>query len=171
MFSMLSIIHYFSFMKAASSKELKTELDSLPPQELVPLILRLSRFKKENKELLTYLLFEATDEQSYIAAVKTEIDLQLLNLNISSYFLAKKTIRKIIRTAGKFIKYSGAKQTEIEVLMHVCDQVKQSGLNLTKSTALTNIYAAQLKKIKTALATLHEDLQYDYVKELDRLGL
>ena len=55
--------------------------------------------------------------------------------------------------------------------MHVCDQVKQSGLNLTKSTALTNIYAAQLKKIKTALATLHEDLQYDYVKELDRLGL
>ena len=90
MFSMLSIIHYFSFMKAASSKELKTELDSLPPQELVPLILRLSRFKKENKELLTYLLFEAMDEQSYIAAVKTEIDLQLLNLNISSYFLAKK---------------------------------------------------------------------------------
>ncbi|MEP6713327.1 MAG: hypothetical protein ABJA37_12955 [Ferruginibacter sp.] len=158
-------------MKAASLKEIKTELENLPPQELMALLQRLSRFKKENKELLTYLLFEATDEQGYVTAVKTEIDMQFLNLNAKNFFLAKKTIRKIIRTANKFIKYSGAKQTEIEILMHVCDQLKQTGLNMHKSPALTNIYSAQLKKINAALSTLHEDLQYDYVKEVERLQL
>ncbi len=158
-------------MKAASLKELKSELENLPPQELTALLLRLSRYKKENKELLTYLIFEATDEQAYISAVKTEIDLQLLNLNTKNFFLAKKTIRKIIRTANKFIKYSGATQTQIEILMHVCDQLKQTGLNMSKSPALANIYTSQLKKINAALGTLHEDLQYDYIKELARLGV
>ena len=158
-------------MKGASLKEIKTELEIIPPQELVMILLRLGRYKKENKELLTYLLFEAINEQSYISAVKTEIDMQLLNLNTSNFFLAKKTIRKIIRTAKKFIKYSGSKQTEIEILMHACNEIKHAGINIHKSPALTNIYTSQLKKINAALATLHEDLQYDYIKEVTELEL
>ncbi len=158
-------------MKAASLKEIKTELEILPQQELVMILLRLGRFKKENKELLTYLLFEAINEQSYISAVKTEIDLQLLNLNTSNFFLAKKTIRKIIRTANKFIKYSGSKQTEIEILMHTCNEIKHAGIKIQKSPALKNIYASQLKKINAALNTLHEDLQYDYIREVKGLEL
>jgi len=34
------------------------------------------------------------------------------------------------------------------------------------STALMNIYERQLLKINKALATLHEDLQHDYLEEL-----
>ncbi|MEO7044550.1 MAG: hypothetical protein ABI091_04535, partial [Ferruginibacter sp.] len=123
------------------------------------------------KELLTYLLFEATDEQGYINAVKTEIDMQLLNLNSSNFFLAKKTIRKVVRTANKFIRYSGNEQTQIEILMHVCDQLKQTGLNFNKSVALANIYAGLVKKINAAIDTLHEDLQYDYLKQVKELEL
>ena len=51
-------------MKAASISEIKTELKGLPPAQLTELCLRLARFKKENKELLTYLLFEANDGRS-----------------------------------------------------------------------------------------------------------
>ena len=43
-------------MKAVSVKELSQELLNRSPKELRDLCLRLSRFKKENKELLTYLL-------------------------------------------------------------------------------------------------------------------
>ena len=42
-------------MKAATVKEIKTELENLSPAALLPLTLRLAKFKKENKELLTYL--------------------------------------------------------------------------------------------------------------------
>ena len=61
-------------MKAATAQEIKQELASLKPSQLVEICQRLARFKKENKELLTYLLFEAHDEESYIREVKKEID-------------------------------------------------------------------------------------------------
>ena len=57
-------------MKAVTVKELKTELIDRSHSELMELCLRLSRFKKENKELLTYLLFESSNEHGYINSVK-----------------------------------------------------------------------------------------------------
>jgi len=63
-------------MKAVTVTELKQELNNRSPKELLDLCLRLSKFKKENKELLTYLLFESSEEASYIESVKREIDQQ-----------------------------------------------------------------------------------------------
>ena len=61
-------------MKAASLHELKQELTHLPNKQLVELSLRLCRYKKENKELLTYLIFEAGDERAFIQNVKADMD-------------------------------------------------------------------------------------------------
>jgi len=58
-------------MKAVTIKELKDELANLSPKEIRELCLRLARFKKENKELLTYLLFESGDESVYVGSIKT----------------------------------------------------------------------------------------------------
>ena len=60
-------------MKPATVKQLKDELKSRDNQQLVELCLSLTKFKKENKELLTYLLFEAEDERGYIESIKEEI--------------------------------------------------------------------------------------------------
>ena len=60
-------------MKAATVKQIKEELNERSPKELVDLCLRLSKFKKENKELLTYLLYEASDEDNFIRELKIEI--------------------------------------------------------------------------------------------------
>ena len=62
-------------MKAATVKELKEELSKCSQKELIAICLRLSKFKKENKELLTYLLYESKDETIYIENVKNEIDI------------------------------------------------------------------------------------------------
>jgi len=53
-------------MKSATVKQIKDELKDLSKEDLISTILRLSKFKKENKELLTYLLFESHNEGDYV---------------------------------------------------------------------------------------------------------
>jgi hypothetical protein len=156
-------------MKAASISEIKTALKQAGPDEVINFCLRLARFKKENKELLSFLLFEQDHLQGYIAGVKEEMDFEFAGMNKSNLYFAKKTIRKILRIANKHIRYTGSAEAEIELLLHFCTSVKALNLAIQKSTALVNLYNAQLKKIRAALATLHEDLQHDYVKQLKRL--
>jgi hypothetical protein len=156
-------------MKAASSKEIKTALIEQSPTQLIDLCLRLARFKKENKELLTYLLFEEQDEDAYIHSAKKVIDEGFETLNIQSVYIAKKNLRKIIRITNKFIKYSGIDTTEITLLIYVCRCIQESGLKLNNSVALKNIYLSLIKKIKTRISGMHEDLQYDFNKEIEDL--
>ena len=72
-------------MKAASLKEIKTELNHRSTQELLELCLRLSKFKKENKELLTYLLFESADEEAFIHSIKNKVDSDFKTINTKSF--------------------------------------------------------------------------------------
>jgi hypothetical protein len=158
-------------MKAASLHELKQELAHLPPKELVELCLRLGRFKKENKELLTYLLFEASDERAFITSVKSFIDIEFGAIPLdNNLYLIKKSLRKILRTLSKYIRFTGSKTVEVELLIHYCALIHQSTIPIHKSTALTNLYDMQLKKIRKALSTLHEDLQYDYNRAMEELA-
>ncbi len=156
-------------MKAASLSELKKELIRLPPAQVLDYCMHLAKYKKENKELLTYLLFEADDEHSYIRNVKEQMDEMFDEVNHSNLYFAKKNIRKILRTANKYIKFSGSKQTEVELLIYFCKKLKGSGIKINSSTALSNIYDRQIQKANTSLAKMHEDLQYDYLEELKSL--
>jgi len=156
-------------MKSATVFEIKDELQQLPPGKLVDLCLRLVKFKKENKELLTYLLFEAHDLDTYIGMVKTETTDEFSGINSSNLYFAKKSIRKILRNINKYIRYTGSKQAEIELLLFYCKTLNESGIPFKRSPALVNLYEGQLKKIKKAIETLHEDLQYDYNRELENL--
>ena len=157
-------------MKTATLKQLKTELSYKDSDTLSELIIRLIKYKKENKELLTYLLFESDDENSYIQQVKSLIDNDFDKLNTISFYLAKKTIRKALRTANKFIKYSGNKQTEIEILIYFLEKLKESDLEIRNSKVIENMYVRQLEKINKTLLKLHEDLQYDYKYEIEELN-
>ncbi|MEQ6119879.1 hypothetical protein [Reichenbachiella sp. MALMAid0571] len=138
---------------------------------MLELCLRIGKYKKDNKELLTYLLFEAHDEQGYIESVKRDMDEQVESINTRNTCLAKKTLRKVLRSANKFIRYLGNKQTTVGVLMYFCTVLKDSGIPLYQSRVLTNMFDMQIKNIKHALATLHEDLQYDYQLELENLEM
>nr|NQU89429.1 hypothetical protein [Bacteroidota bacterium] len=153
-------------MKAAYISHLKREMKNRSSNELLEICLRLARFKKENKELLTYLLFEIQDEQAYIESVKLDIDEQFSEINKNNLYFAKKSIRKIVRNTNKFIRYSGNKQTEVELLIYFCKKMKDSGFLSAGSIAINNLYTRQIQKIQKTIKSLHEDLQYDYGKEL-----
>jgi len=157
-------------MKAATINELKQELLTATPARLTELCIRLARFKKENKELLTYLLFEAHDTTAYIDGVKVQMDSQFESINKSSVYFIKKTLRKILRITNKFIRYSSSALVETELLLYFCSSVRALGSSIAGSTVIANLYQTQLKKINKAIASMHEDLQYDYLKELKQMS-
>jgi hypothetical protein len=154
-------------MKAASISEIRAELKELPAARLSEICLRLARYKKENKELLTFLLFEANDLPGYIKSVKEEVDREFASINKTHGYYAKKTLRKILRITNKYIRYSGSPIVETELLIHFCLQLDNSGINVKKTPVLNKLYENVLKKIREAIASLHEDLQYDYLKQLE----
>jgi vacuolar-type H+-ATPase catalytic subunit A/Vma1 len=156
-------------MKTASLKEIRDELSHLSHANLIETVLRLAKYKKENKELLAYLLFDSMDENNYITEVKSLMNEEFLRLNITNYYLAKKTIRKVLRTTNKYIKYSGNKQTEVELLIHFCFKIKQSKILINGNLALKNLHQRQIDKIKIIISKLHEDLQHDYLIEIEEL--
>lgn len=153
-------------MKTATISELKHELATLTPKQVLEICMRLAKYKKENKELITYLLFEAGDEATFIHHLKDDVEAQFREMNDSNLYLAKKSIRKILRSVNKFIRYSGLKPTEAELRIHFCRTLATSGIPFRKSQVLCNLYNNQLKKIETVIASMHEDLQYDYRKEI-----
>ena len=156
-------------MKAASIQEIKQELRSLSPSELIEICLRLGRFKKDNKELLTYLLFEASDETIYIDNAKKAIDEEFVELPKPNLYLTKKSLRKVLRNTAKQIRYTGSPQVEVELLTYFCRKIRSSRIPIKDSPVLTNLYRQQLKKVRAVISAMHEDLQYDYLKALKGL--
>lgn len=157
-------------MKSAGSNEIKLALQNLNPKDLVQICMRMSKYKKENKELLTYLLYEADNELQYIENIKEELDEYLNNLFATNFSNLLKKLRKSVRIANKYIKFSGSKNVEVAVLIYLCQKLKPY-TSQTKSTALMNLYHRQLIKIEKALLKLEEDLQYDYNKEIAEIQI
>ena len=156
-------------MKAVPLKDIKRELSDLSSQELMDICLRFSRFKKENKELLTYLLFESADEEHYVQSIKKHIDEGFSEINKKSLFYIRKSMRKILSQTKKYIRYSQKKETEVELLLYFCKKMKAFKPSIKNSAQLENMYKRQLLLARKIVGTLHEDLQYDYSLIIDDL--
>ena len=123
------------------------------------------RFKKDNKELLTYLLFLAEDENAYVRLLCDEIDEQFL----CTPNMHKKTLRKVIRWMDKCLRFSGIKETEVQVRLHFCTSLKNSATPYRRHKVMTNMFVGQLKKIHKALESLHPDVQSEFRAEIENL--
>jgi hypothetical protein len=156
-------------MKPASLNDIRKELRTLGSDELQKLCIRLARYKKENTELLTYLLYEASDEAAYVRSVNEELDELFLTLPTGNLYYVKKSLRKILRIANRQIKYSGIRETELGIRIHFCAKVKEAKIPVTAGTVLGNLYHQQVKKINDVWSKLPEDLQADYERELKKL--
>lgn len=156
-------------MKSASINELKTTLKAMSQPQLTDLCLRLARFKKENKELLTYLLYEADDLAAYLNAVKKELEDELAEINTGNLHWVKKSMRKVLRLLNKHIRYTQSKVAEAELRLYFCQLLKNFRVSIFKSPALSNLYHSQIKKIEAAIKTMHEDLERDYRVQLEAL--
>lgn len=157
------------FMKPASVKEIQTELKELSSPELLEICLRLSKFKKENKELLTYILFDASNEDDYIQRIKDNIDLEFKSINTNTYYYIKKSTRKILREIKKHIRFSQSKETEVELLLYFCKKMITMKPSIKRNKVLLNLFERQIEFIKKKILVLHEDLQYDFNLQLEEI--
>jgi hypothetical protein len=96
--------------------------------------------------------------------VKEEMALQFADINKSNVYFVKKTLRKILRSAKKYMAI-----VEVELLIYFCESMKELNISIDKNPVLHNIYQNQLKNINKALKGLHEDLQYDYLRAVKNL--
>jgi hypothetical protein len=169
-------IHIFAEIKYtcmlnATITKLKKELSIRNKDELIALCLNLAKLKKDSKEFLNYLLFESENEQLYIAGVKEDINAQFEAINTSNYHFMKKGLRKVLRNTKKYIRYSKKKETEVALLLHFCDLMQTIKPSIHKNNVLFNLFERTLLTVEKAIEKLHEDLQYDYSKELKKLRL
>ena len=153
-------------MRIASLLEIKKDLKQKTKQELIELILKLTKYKVENKELLAYLLFESAYENHFISKIESEIDLQFAHVNIKSNYIINKNIRKIKRYIVKQIRFSKQKETEIALRIHFCKNLVKIQSKYNFNNIRHQMLTRQIEIIRKALAYLHEDLQFDYELEL-----
>jgi len=156
-------------MKAATITEIKKELKYKSQDQLVDYCLAMARFKLESKELLTYLVFESENEVAYVDGVKTYITSEFNEISATNFYYIKKSIRKILRQTKRYIRYSKKKETEAELLIYFCKELKQFRPSIKHNTMLVNMFNKQLEIAQKAIAKLHEDLQYDYNLMIEEL--
>ena len=154
-------------MRTPALKEIKQELESLPASRAMELFLHVIKSRKENKELVSYLLFESHNQAGYIESIKEEINEAFTVLPAATKYLTKKALRKILQSLSKFARHMRSKQAEVDILVHFCRKLKASDIRLRKSPVLGNIYLQQIKKINGLVELLHEDLRHDYKKVME----
>jgi len=155
-------------MKVYGLADIKKEIQFQDKSVLMELVLRLARYKKENKELLAYLLFEADNERSFIENVIAENGFMFSQLPSNNYQMAK-SMRKILRLLNKYIKFIGSKEAEIEFFLSFCRNYIQYADRRGSYKPMRLIFTRQLEKIKKAIEKLHEDLQFDYTQDYNAM--
>lgn len=149
-------------MKSATLSEIKRALVEAGEPRLVEIALRLAKHKVENKELLTYLLFEEEDEQGYVNSARQDIEdafAAVVNTNLYYY---KKSVRKILRMVNRYSKFSANPQTELELRLHFCQCLRNRGVDFRKSPVIQNLFEQQVKKVDRLMDALPEDLRLDF---------
>ncbi len=155
-------------MNVSSIHDIKKELQHSNKEELIELCTKLIKYKVENKELAHYLLFEKHNKVQFIQEVKNHVSHLFTEVNTSNIFFAKKTIRKINRYVQKHCKYAADTEVETQLLIHYIQEFKKMTLNISAHKILVNMLKSHTKKLHKAIAMLHEDLQYDYLIQIDK---
>jgi predicted AlkP superfamily phosphohydrolase/phosphomutase len=156
-------------MNAAGLQDLKKELMQRDSKEWLEICLQLTRFKKENKEYLNYLLFLKEDNKTFISELKKEIDIRFENLNAVNNYILNKMLRKILRYINKHLRFCKTEEISTEIWLYFCSKLVQYPVDIAQSAALLKLYTGVKSKIENTIPKLHEDLQYDYNKLLQKL--
>ncbi|MFM6953762.1 MAG: hypothetical protein ACKOWL_02130 [Sphingobacteriaceae bacterium] len=157
-------------MHVFSLQEQKKELQQLSKPELEAICLRFARFKKDNKELLEYVLFHQSDPQAYADALKKELKEVFTTLNGANYSDAKK-LRKITKSLNKHGKYLQSPAIEADLWVWFCYAYCNSIAAKSTAQVIRNFFVKALLKVEKFQSKLHEDLAFDIQQELEKVSL
>jgi hypothetical protein len=150
--------------------EIKKELKLRSHDELIGMCLQLAKYKKDNKEYLGFLLYDAEDVPNFLQDVLKNMDLMFDEIeNQTHWYQTKKSWRKILRHNTKCAKFMKSKNCEIHMHLHFVKRAQSSQISYTRYNVLNQIIELQIKKIRALIPTMHEDLQYDFNRELSAI--
>ena len=152
-------------MKAVTISQLRKKVVKVGQADLLDVGVRIGKFKVGRKEQLTYWWMKADDEISYANDLCSEIDQHL----DTPGRIHKKTLRKVVRWMDKSLRFSGDKETELQVRIHFCRRIKDKRISFGNCRVSANMYATQLKKIDKVIDKVHPDLQFDFNQQMSGL--
>lgn len=157
-------------MKAGGVKlqNLKQELAERDTRHLAELCLQLAKFKSENKELLTYLLFYAHDPIAYTSSYKEMIVEPFDKFIYNPYHLSK-GIRKSFRLISRYAKITKSKEGECELYLHLILQFVERIPGKIVHKSLVILLERAFKKAALLILKMHEDFQLDYLPQFKEL--
>src|SRR5688500_11076753 len=128
-------------MKFAGVQAIKKELQLRPPKKLQERCLRLAKYKKDNKELLAFLLLESNEKRGFIDALRSDLNEEFTELESqNNLFYTKKSLRRILRMLNRYIKYIDDKALALELIIWFCHQVRDHKIPVNRSRHLEKIY-------------------------------
>lgn len=155
-------------MKSESINNIKKKLLSLEPNELTLICLRLAKYKKESKELLSYLVFDSKDESQYVANVQQYCTEMIQEIKQKNSYIMIKNIRKTAKLVHKYMKFTENEVSKLEILIFFIELVKPI-INRYNLMSLDTFYVSQYKKMEALFNKLHEDYQYDFKNKMEEL--
>jgi hypothetical protein len=153
-----------------SLASLKKELNGLERKELINICARLARHKKENKELLAYLLLDADDPFYYAEKIKPLLD-EPFDAPYHSAWAFAKRLRKALRLISKYQRFTGNARGEAELLVYLMQKFQGDWRAQLTNNGIQKIILRCLVKIETLIDKMDEDYQADYTDSLRRLKL
>lgn len=155
-------------MKTHGIAEIKKTIKNISHAELSEICLKLARFKKDNKEYVHFLLYEASNPLEYAEQVMESLHDPLTNLNRHPS-LKVKELRKHLRVLSRHIRYTSSLEVEITLLIWFLEMMVAHAGVRQSNKALYTLFIRQLEKIRKAFPKLHEDLQFDYAQPYQKL--
>lgn len=156
-----------TLLQTESLTILKKELQTRPLGELVQICLGLAKLKTENKQLLAYLLFEADNPLNYAEQVKIAMNELLAGIPRNQYG-GTKTLRKALQQITQYNRFTKCKQGEVELLLHFVVRYLEVVSPETRYPPLLGLAFRALRKTRSQITHLHEDLQYDYTQQYNQ---
>jgi len=160
-------------MKPANSNpklnDLKKELSYLSQKELLTLLIRMTKIKSENKDLLNFILFFDEKAMIYAETFSEEITKPIFEYPNHEYFRMK-GLRKSRRIISRIYKITKSKEAELSMNLLILETLHNNLKGEKFKTASINFMASVLNKILKQYDGIDEEIKLDYTQRIEEMG-
>lgn len=155
-------------MDAASLADIRKELAHQSPAELMELVVRLARFRLDNKALIGYWLFDRTNQAQFLAQVHLALDEALASMNFSSAYFVKKSLRKWQRQVNLYGRICGEPWMLADLQGYYVWTCLRAQKKVMYPDYFVELIRAAQRKFNTLLLKLEPDMQHDMQRQFER---
>lgn len=157
-------------MKSSTSipklNELKKELAYLSQKELLNLLVRMTKVKAENKDLLNFILFFDEQAMVYAETFTDEIVKPIFEYPNQEYFLLK-SLRKSKRVISKVYKITKSREAELSLYLKMLETIQEQIKNYRFRITTINFIAIVSGRIEKLYDGINDELKLDYTQRVE----